>query len=194
MAGNAKNAGVWAFADVLIGPVGAAVPADGADFDLTQWDYVGLLSGEDGFAETVEMESADHYAWGGGLIATTRSNYKLTRKFVPYEDNETVFDLVYPGHSVSFADDGTFSGDIHLPDLQAKFKIAFETRIGDTVKRTISANYAQISELGEALESAAELAKREITVAIYPSEPDDSGNAALFHTWKGQMGVDAPAA
>ncbi|MBB6173726.1 hypothetical protein HNR23_003786 [Nocardiopsis mwathae] len=183
--GNAKNASVWAFADVYIAPLDASVPRGGEPFG-PEWEQVGLLDGEEGFTEAIEVESEDLYAWGGVLVASTQNNFKLTRKFLPFEDNKVVYDLMYPGHDVSFDGDGGYAGAINVPDLQAKFKIAFETRTGNTIKRTISANYAMVAERGEATENAAELAKREITVAIYPTDADADGKATLFHTYKGE--------
>lgn len=196
MAGNPSNASVWAYADVLIAPEDAEIPVEGAAFG-PEWDYVGLLSGDDGFSETMEADSSDHFAWGGILVATTRSNFKLTRSFTAYEDNETVYDLVYPGHNVTFNSGGTFSGDVHVPDLQAKFKIAFQTRKGaapgSEIKRVISKNYAQVEERGDATESETEISSRQITVAIYPTETDpETGKATLFSVYKGPETVPSP--
>ncbi|MET9783399.1 hypothetical protein ABZ645_08765 [Nocardiopsis alba] len=184
--GNASNASVWAYADVFIAPVDAVIPEGGRPFG-PEWEQVGLLDGEEGFTETVEVESEDLYAWGGVLVASTHNNFKVTRKFLPFEDNKTVYDLMYPGHGVDFSGDGGYEGEIRVPDLQARFKIAFETRTGDLVKRTVSANYAQVAERGESTENATELAKREITVAIYPTEGDEP---TLFYTYKGQVRPD----
>ncbi|TMZ59004.1 hypothetical protein EMG21_30160 [Klebsiella pneumoniae] len=189
MAGSPANASVWAYADVLIGPLDAEIPVDGEPFGA-DWDYVGLLNGDDGFSETQDMDSTDHFAWGGILVATTRSNYKLTRTFTAFEDNETVFDLAYPGHDVAFSGDGTYGGDVHVPDLQHRFKIAFVTRSGQgadaQVKRVISKNYAQVEERGDATESETEISSRQFTVAIYPTEIDEAtGKATLFSVYKG---------
>lgn len=189
MAGNPNNASVWAYADVLIGGLDAEEPADGSPFG-PDWDYVGLLNGDDGFSESMSVDSSDHFAWGGILVATTRSNFKLTRSFTAFEDNETVFDLVYAGHDVAFAGDGTYQGDVHVPDLQARFKIAFVTRSGQgddaQVKRVISKNYAQVEERGDAQESETEISSRQITVAIYPTEEDAvTGKSTLFSVYKG---------
>src|SRR5699024_6055991 len=166
--GNPRNANVWSEGDVLIAPLGSSIPKDGTAFDLDEWSYVGYLSGEDGFTETIEVETNDHFAWGGHLLATTRSNFKLTRSFTAFEDNQTVFDLVYPGHQVSFGNgapggqnSGEFEGIINVPDLQAEFMIAFESRTGSTLKRFVSAHRAQVDERGESQESETELASRE---------------------------------
>ncbi len=184
--GNPRNANVWAEGDVLIAPLGSSIPKDGTAFDLDEWRYVGYLSGEDGFTETIEVETNDHFAWGGHLLATTRSNFKLTRTFTAFEDNETVMDLVYPGHDVSFEDNGAYEGILNVPDLQDEFMIAFETRTGTQLKRFVSAHRAQVDERGESEESETELASRELTVAIYPGETDpETGDSPLVYVYKG---------
>lgn len=186
MAGNPKNASVWAHADVYVGPLTATNPIAGAPFG-PDWDNVGLLNGEDGFGETMAANSADHFAWGGILVATTRSQFKLTRSFTAFEDNATVYDLVYPGNDVTFDADGGYAGDVHVPDLQAMFKIAFQLRTGTTVKRVISKNYAQVEERGDSSESETSLASRQLTVAIYPTEVTEDGKYTLFETYKGPI-------
>ncbi|WP_017542961.1 hypothetical protein [Nocardiopsis prasina] len=180
---STDNASVWAYADVYIAPLGSEIPREGRPFNAS-WEQVGLLDGEEGFTETFEVESEDLYAWGGILVASTHNNFKVTRKFLPFEDNKAVYDVMFPGHDVEFGERGAFEGDINVPDLQAKFMIAFETRTGDVLKRTVSANYAQVAERGESTENATEIAKREITVAIYPTDPVND-KATLFYTYKG---------
>lgn len=179
MAGDPSNAAVWANADVYIGGLDANIPSGGDPFD-DSWDLVGLLSGDDGFTEKMAINSKDFYAWGGILVATTRNQFKLTRMFTALEDNQTVFDLWYPGHTVVFDDSNGYEGDVYVPDLQAKFRIGFETRTGSTVKRVISTNYAQVDDRGDNKEGEQDMASRPATVAIYP---DNTGR--LFHTYRG---------
>lgn len=182
MAGDPANAAVWANADVYIGALTAVIPTGGADFAV-DWDAVGLLNGDDGFTEKMAMDTNDFFAWGGILVATTRKNFKLTRDFTAYEDNATVMDLVYPGNTIVFDDTtGGYSGDLVVPDLAAKFKIGFQTKSGDTIKRVVSKNYAQIDERGDSKEGESDLASRQLTVAIYPDE-----NGVLFSTYKGPV-------
>ncbi|MFB8763083.1 hypothetical protein [Nocardiopsis alba] len=185
---STDNASVWAYADVYVAPLGSTIPQGGRPFDES-WEQVGLLDGEEGFTETLEAETEDLYAWGGILVASTHNNFKVTRKFLPFEDNKAVYDIMYPGHDVEFGEGGRFEGNINVPDLQAKFMIAFETRTGDVIKRTVSANYAQVAERGESTENATEIAKREITVAIYPTDPEND-KATLFYTYKGPARPD----
>jgi hypothetical protein len=193
MAGDRKNAQIWSEGDVLIGTLDAPIPQGAADFDLDFWSYVGFLSGEDGFTENIEIETGDHFAWGGHLIATSRSNFKLTRQFTAYEDNATVYDLVYPGHDVTFPGDGTYEGVVNVPDLQHQFKIAFQTRTGNILKRAISHEYAQVDERGEQQESETELSMRQLTVAIYPGDEDPvTRKRPLLYTFKGPINGNGP--
>lgn len=188
MAGDPNKAAVWANADVFIGGLTATIPAGGADFSA-DWDAVGLLNGDDGFSESISMDSNDFFAWGGILVATTRKNFKLTRTFTAYEDNETVLDLWFPGNTVTFNDaTGTYEGDILVPDLSAKFRIGFQTRSGNTIKRVVTSNYAMVDERGDNKEGESDLASRGFTVAIYP---DDAGK--LFHTYKGPIATTGGA-
>jgi hypothetical protein len=180
MAGDPNKAAVWANADVLIAAIDSPIPAGGAAFSAA-WDYVGLLSGEDGFGENMSQESTDFYAWGGILVATTRRNFKYTRSFTALEDNQTVLDLVYPGNTITIDDETGFGeGDVYQPDMQAKFMIAFQTESDGVIKRVVSSNYAQIDERGESTEGEDNLQSRPLTVAIYP---DDTGK--IFHFFKG---------
>lgn len=192
MSGDPTNAAVWAGADVYIGALDAVDPVDGAAFGA-DWDNVGLLNGDDGFTEKADMDSSDFYAWGGILVATTRKNFKLTRSFTAYEDNATVFDLWYPGHDVTFDGEGGYSGTVNVPDLSAKFKIAFETRTGSQIKRVISKNYAQVDARGDFKEGESDLASRALTVAIYPAAADEDGKAALFSTYRGAASAAKPS-
>lgn len=190
MAGNPDNAQVWERADVYIGGLDAVIPEAGAEFGV-DWDAVGLLNGDDGFTETVAVEAEDHFAWGGILVATSRSNFKLSRTFIAYEDNETVFDLLWPGHEVVFDGANGFEGDVNVPNLQHRFKIAFQTRTGQgedaVIKRVISRNYAQVGERGDSQESETTLASREVTVDIYPDAADAEGVSKLFYTYRGPL-------
>jgi len=167
----------------------------GAPFGA-EWDAVGLLNGDDGFSESISVDSEDHFAWGGILVATTRSNFKLTRTFTAYEDNPTVYDLVYPGHDIEFGTNGEFEGDVNVPDLQHRFMIAFQLSRGSgadkRIKRVVSRNYAQVGERGDSQESETSLASRELTIDIYPDDMDEDGVAKLFYTYKGPETAPSP--
>jgi hypothetical protein len=189
MAGDPQNAAVWANADVFIGATTATLPVDSTSGDLTgaafgsDWDAVGLLNGDDGFTESYDMDSDDFYAWGGILIATTRRNFKLMRKFTAYEDNPTMTSLLWPGSDITFDGSGGYAGKIRTPDLQHKFKIGFDTYTGGQLQRVVSTNYAQVEERGDKKQGESDLESIEVTVTIYP---DADGN--LFDTFKGAKG------
>lgn len=194
MEGNAQNAAVWSNGYVLVAPADADIPESGADFG-SEWETVGYLNGEEGFTETIDVETNDHYAWGGVLLATTKSNFKLTKSFTALENNKVVMDLVYPGNTVTFDGDGGFEGTINVPQLQDEFRVAFVNRTGTersgrTEKRFVSAGHAMVDERGEAQDSETELASRELTVAFYPGETDEeTGEKPLVYTWQGPIDV-----
>jgi hypothetical protein len=50
MAGDTANAAVWGGADVLVAPIGTALPTTNGAF-AEGWEYVGLLDGGQGFLE-----------------------------------------------------------------------------------------------------------------------------------------------
>lgn len=180
MSGDPNNAAVWANADVFIGGLTANIPTAGDPFDNT-WDYVGLLNGDDGFTQSESFDTNDFFAWGVGIIATTRKNFKVRRSFTAFEENQTVYDLLYPGHTVVFDGlTGGYEGDVFVPDLSNKFRIGWELRSSTAVRRLVSANYAQIDERPDSKEGENDLASHPITVAVYP---DSTGK--LFHTFRG---------
>lgn len=160
MSGNPDAASIWADADVYIAPLATALPVDENAAFPVGWELVGLLDGEAGFEESRSRDSSDHFAWGGILVATSRRNFVLTRKFVALEDNLVVAGLIWPGSGVD---------EEVIPDPTHKFLIGFETVSGPKVRRVISANYAQVEEVGTIKDSESELTKREITVKIYPT-------------------------
>jgi hypothetical protein len=186
MAGDPNNAAVWANADVYIGAADANIPEGGDPFDDT-WDYVGLLNGSDGFTSASSFDNNDFTAWGYGVIATARKNYKETWQFTALEDNETMLDLLYPGHDVVFDGVGGYEGDVYVPDLDNKFKIGLEVRSGTLVRRKVSYNYAQIETRGDEKQGEDDLASRQVTVQIYPGAVNVDGKAPLFHTFKGSQ-------
>lgn len=167
MSGNPDKAAVWANADVLIGSLAAVIPGQNEDFS-TDWAYVGLLDGDGGFTFTGSRDSTDHFAWGGILVATSRKNFVQTCKFTVLEKNSTVYGVVHPGSAFTWAGND-FWGTRSVPDPTNKFKIAFVKKSGEKEERLISANYAQVDELGDEEETEDSLAMREITVKIYPT-------------------------
>lgn len=170
MSGEPLNARLWTDADVYIAL--SLTESDPTDVDTAfggGWDLVGLLDGDDGFTEARDEDVNDHFAWGGILVRTARSHFKLTKTFSALEDNDTTFALRWPG--------STRGGSIVVP-RPAQVKIAFETRESDTVHRLISANYAEISLNGDVTENEPDLAKLSFLATIFPTGDDP---AVLFN-------------
>ena len=180
MAGNPTNAAVWGGADVLIAPIGTAIPAGNAAFGVG-WEYVGLLDGGQGFEESIETTSTDHEAWGYGVIATTYKGTKVTKTFTALEENSVVMGLVYDTSGMTFDDvAGTYSGDLAIRDNTERVLVAFVTTSGDTERRFVTANYATIAASSAGSESEEALQSKGFTVTIVPD-----ANRVLYKTYKG---------
>jgi len=168
MSGTPANASVWADADVYIAPIGTALPADTSTPFSGSWSLVGLLDGGDGFEESRDQDVKDHFAWGGILVATSRKNFKLTKKFSVLEDNVTTRSLIWPGSTAT---------SIVVP-TPANILIAFETRSGGKVRRLISANYAQVNLDGSIKDGEEDLTKATLVATIFPT----SANPGVLFT------------
>lgn len=180
MAGNPTNAAVWGGADVLIAPIGTALPVGNAAF-AAGWKYVGLLDGGQGFEESIETASTDHEAWGYGVIATTYKGTKVTKTFTALEENEIVMGLVYDVSAMTFDDVlGTYSGDLAIRDNTERVLVAFVTTSGDSERRMISKNYATIAATAAGKESEEALQSKGFTVTIVPDS-----SRVLYKTYKG---------
>lgn len=180
MAGNPDNAAVWGGADVLIAPVGTAIPTGNAAFGVG-WEHVGLLDGGQGFEESIEQDSTDHNAWGYGVIATTYGNTKVTKTFTALEENSVVMGLVYDTTGMTFDDvNGTYVGDLAVRDNTERVMVAFVTTSGSTERRLVTKNYATIAASSAGSESEEALQSKGFTVTIVPDE-----NRVLYYTYKG---------
>ena len=178
MAGETANAAVWGEADVLIAPLGTAIPATTAAF-AAGWDYVGLLDGGQGFTEGIETSSTTHSAWGYGVIFTTYADQILTKTFTALEENEVVHSLVYDNSGVTYGT-GTFAGTLKVRDHTTQVLIAFVTKSGTTERRLISKGYATIAPTDAGSESEEALASKTFEATIYPN-----GSQELFYAYKG---------
>ena len=180
MAGSPSNAAVWGGADVLIAPIGTAIPVGNAAF-AAGWEYVGLLDGGQGFEDSIEQDSTDHTAWGYGVIATTYGATKVTKTFTALEENAVVMGLVYDTSGMTFDDEaGTYVGDLAVRDNTERVLIAFVTTSGDNERRVISKNYATIAATSPGSESEEALASKGFTATIVPD-----ADKKLFYTYKG---------
>lgn len=159
MPGTPANAALWADADVYIATdLAATNPATAATAFNGSWSLVGLLDGGEGFIESRDQDVKDFFGWGGILLRTSRSNFKMTKKFSILEDNVTTRSLVYPGSSAS---------TIVVPKPPF-VKIAFELRDGGKVRRVISTYRAQIDVDGDIREGEDDLTKIGLMATIFP--------------------------
>lgn len=159
MAGDPTNASLWTDADVYVGPLTAVNPATIDDPFPAEWGLVGLLDGDEGFTESRDEDVDDKYAWGGILVRTSRAHFKLTKGFTALEDNQTTRSLIWPGSSDT---------QIIVPKPE-RVKVAFETREGDTIKRLITAQYAEISLDGDVTENETDLTTYTLVATIFPT-------------------------
>lgn len=159
MAGDPTNASLWTDADVYVGPLTAADPATVDDPFGVDWALVGLLDGDEGFTESRDEDKDDKYAWGGILVRTSRAHFKLTKSFTVLEDNATTRSLIWPGSTTS---------QLIVP-VPERIKMAFETREGDTVKRLITAQYAEVDVDGDIQENETDLTSYSLVATIFPT-------------------------
>lgn len=173
MAGDPANATIWPNADVFVGGTDAENPATVGDEFGADWDLVGLLDGDAGFAQGRSEDVKDFYAWGGIIVRTSRRNFKQTVKFTALEDNDVTRDLVWPDSP---------EGSLIVP--RPKYiKIAFETREDDVVRRLISQYRAQVSLDADIVDNEGDLTKYELIATIFPD-----GDGVLFVEQKTDIG------
>ena len=182
MAGDPNNVEVWSDADVYIGGLTATNPTAGAAFVLNatsggtagvvdKWDFVGLLDGSAGFAESQTNDSTDYNAWGVGVVATQKKNLAITKTFTCLEDNPIALSLRYDTTGLT-PTGSNYSGNLKGRDLNNKFKIAFQVQSGTLIQRLISKNYAIVDSVGDAVQGEDNIASFSVTVKIIP----DSSN------------------
>ena len=162
MAGDPSKAALWANADVYIAPKGTAAPANAGSPWGAAWKPVGLLDGDAGFSFTREEETADHYAWGGILVRTSRRNFKQSVTFTALEDNDETRSLVWPGSSSSV---------LKVPRPE-RILMGFERREGTRVHRLISAYEAEVT--ADTFDSnEVDLTSYPLTATIFPNTAEE---------------------
>jgi hypothetical protein len=172
MAGSTANPRIWVNADVYTAALGTTAPTDVTTAWSGSWSALGLLS-EDGMTETRDMTVTDYFAWGGGMIRTTRSKFKRTLKIKALEDNATVWGLVNPGSTKS-ASGGvtTRSVKIQQPDKRA---FGIETKDG-SITRRIVVPQGEIIEVGPVTSADSSIAMYELPIHVYADA------AGLYYT------------
>jgi len=166
MSGDTTKVNLWADADVYVAAIGAPVPADASTPFSGAWTLVGLLDGDQGFEESRSEDVKDHFAWGGILVATTRSKFKLEKKFTVLEDNVQTRALIWPGSTSTST----------IVPVPTDILIAFETRRGGIVRRKITSNRAQVTVDGGIKDDETDMTAVTLVATIFP----DSTTKELF--------------
>lgn len=165
MAGNVANPRIWEKADFYVAPTGTELP----DYDVpltdnADWAALGLLS-EDGSSETRSDDTADHYAWGGILVRSTKSRHKRQLTVTALEDNLTVFGLVNPGSTAETAD-GVNVRTYRVPQADPRSFLMEVTDGGIRKRRYIPRG--EVESVGDTAFSDSALTAYELTITIYP--------------------------
>ena len=120
---------------------------------------MGLLDGDQGFEESRSEDVKDHYAWGGILVATTRSKFKLEKKFTVLEDNVMTRALIWPGSTSTST----------IVPVPTDILVAFETRRGGIVRRKITSNRAQVTVDGGIKDDETDMTAVTLVATIFPN-------------------------
>lgn len=165
MSGDTSNPRIWEGADAYVAALGATPPDDVSTAWPASWSALGLLS-EDGASESREQDTADHFAWGGIHVRTTRSKFKRSMKITCLEDNLTVFGLVNPGSTTATDETGLTTRVVKNPSLDPR-AFGLETRDGLITRRRLIP-HGEVVEVGEVSLSDSEMTAFELTIMIYP--------------------------
>lgn len=157
MAGNPANASLWADADVYVAPLGTANPSNISTPFGSSWGLVGLLDGDAGFSYPRTEDEADHFAWGGVLVRTSRRNFKQQVNFTALEWNDVTRDILWPGST---------SSQLVVP-RPVRQKIAFEKREGSKVHRLIAHYEAEVTAT-DWTENESALTSYPLVATIFP--------------------------
>ena len=158
MANDPSKAELWPNADVLVAPLGSPIPATENDPFSAAWKFVGCLDGDAGFPLARAVEKSDKFFWGGGLLRSTRKNFKLTQKFTAFEGgNEVVQGLAWPGSTGSI---------LKVPSLE-RILVAFEMREGSKVKRLITYYQSEVDLMGEIKDAESEVTAYEFEATFF---------------------------
>ncbi|MFD8596968.1 hypothetical protein ACFV1L_18400 [Kitasatospora sp. NPDC059646] len=179
MSGDTSNARLWANADFWVADsLTTANPADANTAFGPGWSMVGLLDGDDGFPESRDEDTSDHFAWGGDLVRTSRTHFKATKKVSILEDNPTTRALIWPGSTQTA---------IVVPK-PVPIKCAWETRDPEAgiVYRKITAGHAIITPDGDIDQNETDLQKVQLAAVIYP---DTSTSPATLYIQQTSLAV-----
>lgn len=169
---------LWDGADVFYAPypleTGVEIPEDIDTPFSAQWRQCGVLDGSFGFQHARSQDKNDFYGWGGILLRTARSKFKLTAKFRLLEDNVDTRALVWPGSTAT---------SLVIPK-PARVVLGLETRDDATGKkrRVISSLYSEVELDADITESEEDITGYEMLATIFPT--------GLGQLWTLQESID----
>lgn len=166
MAGNAENTSLWTGADVYTAPKSTAGPTDLTSAWPVAWKALGLLDGGEGFVESRDQTTNNHYAWGGILYRKSVSEQSRTFEFTALEDNDAVYLLANPGSTTATVD-GVRTRVSVTPKAGYHFALGLETRDGDRIKRRILLD-CEVEEIDDITENEEDPTVYKFTVTVYP--------------------------
>jgi len=167
MAGDTTNAHSWDNADVYVGDVGSTGPTDLSTALDAAFTAIGLLDGDEGFTEGRDEDRADHYAWGGILIKTTRAHHKRTIRFVALEDNAETFGLLNPGSTTTTLT-GTDTRVVKSPVSDPRAWV-FQLKEGGSVLKRRHVPSAEVTDVADIVDSEGNVVAYDMTLSVYPA-------------------------
>lgn len=189
MSGDPTNAALWTGADVLVAPLGSAVPATISDPFDGDWDQVGLLDGDAGFQHTRSQDKSDFFAWGQVLVRTSRKNFKLQVGMTLLEYNDVTKDIIWPGSTA----------DALVVPVPEPMLMALQLTEGDRTRRLISAYQVEF-DADSFTENESGLSNFPVMATVFPNgdgelwvpqDTNDNPPASLAISGSGSLGASA---
>lgn len=155
---------------IYMAQLGSTAPADVSAALDAAYKSAGYI-GEDGVTEGGERSTTKIKAWGGDVVKVVQDEHSLTYSFRFIETmNSEVLKAVHGAANVTTTAATSTSGTIHevkvTGDVLPHFQIVFEIKDGDNRIR-ISAENAQITEVGEITYADSDVIGYEVTVECF---------------------------
>lgn len=155
---------------IYLAPIGTTGPTDASTALGAAYKSAGYI-GDDGVTEANERDTTKIKAWGGDVVKIVQSEHSVTYSFRFIEAlNGDVLKAVYGDDNVTTTAATSTTGTIHeveiKGDMLPHFAIVFEIKDGDARIR-ISAEDAQITEVGEITYSDEDVIGYEVTIECF---------------------------
>lgn len=155
---------------IYLATIGSTAPTSVSAALVAAYKSAGYI-GEDGVTEGGERSTTKIKAWGGDVVKVVQDEHSLTYTFRFIEAmNGDVLAAVHGADNVTTTPATLTSGTIHevkvTGDSLPHFQIVFEIKDGDNRIR-ISAEDAQITEVGEITYADSDVIGYEVTVECF---------------------------